>query len=145
MKDLTVTTQDPFPEAFFTFLREAMMSESACLRAQITSKPAAPPHQWLHKGRRVLSPHLGGRCHCIIIAGGKLQPLTPKQRRGILLSAACTTNLQPLYRDGRRLGEVGAAGAGEAALEFLSFDGTGGGGVQACIQTHGLYDQLAAR
>lgn len=46
----------------------------------------------------------------------------------------------------RGLGEAGAPGAGEAALAFLSFDGTGGGGgVQACNQTHGLYDQLAAR
>lgn len=67
---------------------------------------------------------------------------TPKQWSDILLSAACRATLHPppplsLYR-GR------GARAGEASLEFLSFDGVGGG-VQACNQTHCLYNQLPVR
>lgn len=39
---------------------------------------------------------------------------------------------------------VKGGGAGETRLEFLSFDGMGGG-VQACNQTHCQYDQLPVR
>lgn len=62
---------------------------------------------------------------------------TPERWREILLSTAGrTTRLHPsLYRGGRAV---------EARLEFLSFDGMGGG-VQACNQTHCLYDQLPVR
>ncbi len=67
---------------------------------------------------------------------------TPERWRDILLSTAGRATLHPSLYGGR--GWRWGRRAGEARLEFLSFDGMGGG-VQACNQTHCLYDQQPVR
>lgn len=125
------------------------MSGPVCLTETATSKPSKPPH---HRSVRRQKRPAAARCifvgseACSSIAAldrycwWKTPAPTPKQWSDILLSAACRATLHPpppLYR-GR------GARAGQASLEFLSFDGVGGG-VQACNQTHCLYNQLPVR
>lgn len=124
--------------------------QSVCFRATITSgtasKPSKPPHQRPVEDRCILSLHTASswaerhaavwlRWNRAHYYWWKTPVPTPEWWRDILLSTAGRATLHPSLRGGR---------ADEARLEFLSFDGMGGG-VQACNPTHCLYDQLRVR
>lgn len=119
-----------------------------CWRAMTISKPSKPPHHRTVGDRHILSLHSASSwavrdaalLHwiCAHYCWWKTPAHTPEQWRDILLSTACRATLHPSLYRGR------GGRAGQARLEFLSFDGMGGG-VQACNQTHCLYNQFPVR
>lgn len=146
--------QELSTNAFFSYLlSETIMSghkQPVCFRAVIdsgtTSKLFKLPHHRPVEDRCILLLHTASSwaerhaalwlcCFCAHYCWWKTPAPTPERWRDILLSTAGRATLHPsLYTRGR---------AGEASLEFLSFDGMG----EVCrhVTKHSLYDQLPVR
>lgn len=126
------------------------MSGPVCLTETATSKPSKAPHH--RPVRRQMRPAAARRIFvgseacssraaldlCSLLLVENSSPYTKAVERYSAERCMQGTPTPPSLYRGR------GTRAGEASLEFLSFDGVGGG-VQACNQTHCLHNQLPVR